>query len=1838
MSLCHANAVADTPRTSVPPISPNASPTSESFAFIDSNRSQHDARPSSSSTVPSLPRVRKRVPWRGKTCIISLPPTLRESEPKDFRYLTRCDVDKRLHDWQAQGHNVGGFQLGGRPSDGSDTSDLQAQTRPPFPDPVDIRADREKRSYRTKIPDRAQWDSYVNDLREAKLRALGVTFANDNYGTQGSPVTLPIDRHSSSRASQLLISPSLAPPRSADILPTHVYSKPTQTQDTPGSSSCTSPVMALNSQQSSKPIVSHFPRYSIAESQRIADFMLPGYGPPPTSPVFPLQGAEYSKKTPLSSRITRPAYEGAFQRPDGSLAPKSKPLRESNSAAQAYPAEDLTIRTEQQQVDEQGQILPGCWEDGEFVYPSSTAMPMRLQPSEIQKQSHTNTVVAKLHNPVPRTHRECISETLERHLHEAEDNPLVIRCQPGMNKALTQLQSINSTSNAPHTNLRESGSVFHDENKLQDSGKRAKHQSHSASGLNALAPEFKSGIAGLSPSSSMAGTTMRPTAPAFTPIAAPQAVPVSREFSFSSAGPSFRPNKIKNGFDPPDIALSEGERNGLFSTVSYPLISKPVKKSKAVPILRPRDMRQMSGSENEVEEDESGRITQAEGRQKRLRRSSQGANQDSRYTLSSQAPSSTSEQHPDPETRKSSAVVRHEHVRQDSLSLEKATQAAKQLKEIIDGLSASEGSSSPEQATKDTNSDERALTIPTFTEAVTSDDPRSRSFSTKIKSSRVVDARNARASPVGSLNEQSIACGSIHKRVSSSPTYSSAKEIISSPHTQPVADSDTLRDSHRKEFSRPFSDSITPAPDATAGLLRARSRFSINSDKDDSSTQDPARAIPDGLSYIEPSYKEIDAVLKHLDDEGSMVGTKDNNGSYRAQNAGDVSVLDFYDSNPNSKIPALPQLQDNAQSPSSSRGQSPAYQCLPRAESESVNSSVVRMVADNARFSPSYRPSHASDGDPRPFHGTGSAESAAISEWDNAFSSSGEARIHDRGTFLDARVNEVVANTLQVRLAPLERCLAEIQRSLVDLSRQSSVRSERLRTMSNADTSDADDEDDVESGDSRTRSSVRHRNIGKIKMLAAQIVSAQHNCIPASELTGITDSVKELKTMLQEARPSSTDVKLVVEEAIGKQMRGRSGPITSSHQSATAEKNQLQITGLESMLKIAEGRAEDELKARRSTEDALADSQRLLRLALQDAAEQRESAEETERSLSAFHEEQQEVLRRNAMLEGTQESLRKAASELAEKNVALEGTLEEYRLSSTQWRDEIESAKIENTDLRRTVSALKAELEDGIRGRQALRAKFDQLQGEMTLASQNIAEDQSLWRRKEEEYKARCEVLVANYERESERCAKMETEIAALSKNLRVDRGKLQQAITEYERESYKQREEARLERERMQKAMDNDRKAAMHQLNDFRIDLSNVTAQFESQLDQARTAARTENARYERMVEEAAASTTNALQNQQNLHDQVVKGLTEQHEQSLQSTVRERRSIEVQYSDRLALADEKLLHYQDKIQHLEEKLEIAKSAAQAAVQAVQSNQPIATGPERHSSSLSNTLPEKISPQALRESIFVLQEQLQDRESQIEQLEQKLSMIDVDAPAKVKAQQTEITWLHELFDVRIDDLRDLITALAEPAYDREAIKDAAIRLKANLEMEQQEKERAQAGARSFPPVSGIANLTSSPRSLPLAAAAAWGNWRKGRSAPILGSLGAANGPATDTPSRSSPSTQSILSGLLTPPRSDIRRNARLSADLREPASLSFGKRAASSTKGPRATHLGNGEPYEGSPPMTPSLTRTVNYDMDAMTTDAEQVPDVIGMQGRSGDGAEIEETFGLPIAAFPGRV
>jgi hypothetical protein len=256
-------------------------------------------------------------------------------------------------------------------------------------------------------------------------------------------------------------------------------------------------------------------------------------------------------------------------------------------------------------------------------------------------------------------------------------------------------------------------------------------------------------------------------------------------------------------------------------------------------------------------------------------------------------------------------------------------------------------------------------------------------------------------------------------------------------------------------------------------------------------------------------------------------------------------------------------------------------------------------------------------------------------------------------------------------------------------------------------------------------------------------------------------------------------------------------------------------------------------------------------------------------------------------------------------------------------------------------------------------------------------------------------------------------------------------------------------------------------------------------------------------------------------------------------------------------------------------------------------------------------LPEKISPQALRESIMVLQEQLQDREQSIEKMEATITSLDPESAVKIQKRDDEILWLRELLAVRKSDLTELVSSLESENYDAEQVKDAAIRLKANLQMEEQERERAMNGgsALNLPNIAASLRDAATPRVAqavgPLAAA--WGNWRKTRADSNLSDA--------DTPRRNnSPGSQGFLAGLLTPPASSLR-----TPSSGQPTAFgSTGQRFTSAQLANRPRNMTprarDKLPMRGSPtrntsggsaaaPTTPPMMRKSSYDADARATE-----------------------------------
>jgi hypothetical protein len=725
------------------------------------------------------------------------------------------------------------------------------------------------------------------------------------------------------------------------------------------------------------------------------------------------------------------------------------------------------------------------------------------------------------------------------------------------------------------------------------------------------------------------------------------------------------------------------------------------------------------------------------------------------------------------------------------------------------------------------------------------------------------------------------------------------------------------------------------------------------------------------------------------------------------------------------------------------------------------------------------------------------------------------------------------------------------------------------------------------------------------------------------------------------------------------------------------------LSDLEDKLHQQEAKTEEELQGRRAAEDRLSEVQRLLRISAEEENRLRDLVEEKGQRAKSLEAAHSKNAMRLTLLEAAQANAQQTQSELQNKLNVAEVDIRDVRQEARHWKGEAErlmdaSARHEddlahsvgeNRAMRKLLDTLGTQLQENELMRDNWRSKFLSLQNDMAQAAREIEEENARRTKKEQALLARQEVLDARLQAEAKTRERIETELERLEMNerqgmraiseakrlenvieeLRTENHKLQQTALRFQAEFEEARESGAREVQRTRESMQADVEDANHEVNVVREELEDQLANLRSQLDKVKLDADTAQARYDMLLEEAQNSTKthveeltrrhrSELDELFGKHQNEMEDLQARYERQLNNTTEDAQRAERNLLERLSISTSKSEHLQDKVAHLEEKLEIAKEAARAAAQAAQASKSSVTSPEpvirpaAKSVPRAMELPEKISPQALRESIMVLQEQLQQREQRLEELEQEVAKVDPEADTKIAKRDDEIIWLRELLGVRHSDLQDIIRALGAEDYDKHAVKDAAIRLQANLQMEEQERERAMNGgsAINLPNIAATIRDAATPRVAqavgPLAAA--WGNWRKNREPGAFGSLsGVLSSPApasarNSTPSKSSPASQnSLFGGLMTPPASGLRQTppSNAAGPSQPTAFASTGRRftgsqqqaGGSRSRGPSTTSKQEEKrPLGGTPPrrnlssslvapVTPPMMRSSAYDSDA---------------------------------------
>ncbi|KAK2030239.1 myosin class II heavy chain [Colletotrichum zoysiae] len=717
------------------------------------------------------------------------------------------------------------------------------------------------------------------------------------------------------------------------------------------------------------------------------------------------------------------------------------------------------------------------------------------------------------------------------------------------------------------------------------------------------------------------------------------------------------------------------------------------------------------------------------------------------------------------------------------------------------------------------------------------------------------------------------------------------------------------------------------------------------------------------------------------------------------------------------------------------------------------------------------------------------------------------------------------------------------------------------------------------------------------------------------------------------------------------------------------------IADLEEKLRNQEERAQTELDGRRTAEDRLSEVQRLLRIATEEENRLREEVEEQNNKIKFLEQAASKHTMRMALMEASQTNATQAQTELTNKINVMDDNLRAATQEATRWRSEAEravetarrlqidhnDALDDNKELQKFLASLGAQLQENERIRESWRAKFVSLQEDMAQAARDITEENARRTKREQALLARQEVLDAKLQAEARTRERLETEIERLENGerqgmravneckrlesllgeMKTENHKLHQSAMRYQSEFKEARESGINEVQRTRAAMQREIDEANHHVNVVREELEEQIVKLRAELDQANMDVGTAKAQSEMMMEEAQTSKAEAIEELKRKHQNELEDFQTRWERQLSNAVEDGQKTEQHLLERLSLSTSKTEHLQDRVAHLEEKLEIAKEAARAAAQAAKSAgveapaqaaaafQPKAAATVATAVPKAMDLPEKISPQALRESIMVLQEQLQAREQRIEELESTVDKLDPEAPTKIAKRDDEITWLRELLAVRHGDLQDIILAVSAQDFDREAVKDAAIRLKANLQMEEQERERAMNGgsAINLPNIAQSLREAASPRVAqavgPLAAA--WGNWRKSQQ-PIFSSGGRTPRPSTSrsaltsnhTPSRStaSASLSNTANGLMTPPASGFRQTPPASTEEPQPTAFqTTGRRYTAQqlqnrARGPSFTDVpsepmtlksppGRRPSSRSQQPMTPPMMRSSAYDSDA---------------------------------------
>ena len=1821
------------------------------------------------------PRMKKKVSWRGKNLVVSIP-ALDYTALGIRMPLSSDEVQARLKQFEDSGYHVHGFDV----SPEVDSEGSSAHVRPIYPDETELRLTSTTGKATVNLPDLKKAKEHQEWLIEQKLKALGVDLGGDE------PAPAPAQAQNMSRQSSgqfpgQTFSPPIPSTSAASM------GRPGMVRGHSHTMSMASPISPLNGP------MGHMRGHSVfagpmglqqgqqpphqLQMPGMRAFSPPLQQPPQQSPIpgmqafspafnrtgSPAQLAALRGEipfargpgSPLNPQMSMPSPHGyggnpaeeQFRRQHGYSQSMQQPQMSSyfpSPSAHIQPTPTLPELPEEDDEDElaeepevQTEAQPEPEEDKREPEPE---VPAYVPP---QKRAQLN---ANIEVPTPsRGHSHNPSAGFERDILEAEKRQEAEK----LNMIEVEYESSGRDSNpyGPSSGSWRDRAVEKDPLGMDISVQEAP-RSHKKSASRFQVPtlgqqeqqlpplpassfSFNPG-ASFQPSFTFGASKAEQSAqPKFTHsrqqssgnfnVAAPvfkpsgTAAPSVPKSDFNFSAPAFKPGAP--AFEPSKSAEKNviDELPKIFGDVKIADIVKPARRSKAIEIKRPEETRKSNGGSGTEQEDSDGRLMQSEDRIKRHRAKADDGGEVPQFAEPTPLPQPAGDLILKSQTDEDEKPELGPAVRESSAEPTAAELAAAQI----------------------------ANKVQTTDHAVRPSDSSAPAWKPSFHGHRSSASLSALAKPfLPSFGHQAEEAPA-HKPTNSHTDISDLEEgeiREDEPVAASPAGSRSL--SAEDDYGHAQHDSFPTFPQPPPAPF------------------EPASARVNDFTNIEPSFDEIDAVMRQLNeaDDGDQ-------GKENVENSPSISTLPSPGSHPMKGVTYLPEWsRSDAPSPS------------PRRRSTQFQATGDSSFTVHDRSDSLERPT--ANGWPH-VNRLNKDDDAPVSDWSGELSPPEQERLEQRSQFFDNRIDEIIGRVVEKRLQPLEDSLRNIQSAVAKQPGSQPLTQQR---SSSAIESDADDEDESEEQRQRPISRGREKRLDQMKAIVMEALREQSPRKPsqsAYDLQELHTVLADMKMSFARAASSSLeldDIRAVVDEVVTKQSQSQAlVPITMEDPSRQlSHSHSREASELETRLKETSAGLLEEADLRRASEEREGETKRMLRLAEEELELLRESNKDDDSRIVAAEHEREEMRSQLQAAEHAQRATQEQVKNLEAENAATYATLEEYRRSSHKWRQDIDQATHEREDLENTISDLEKQLEESQEAGSGMRRRLEKLHADMASAAGQLVSEKAAWKDKEEDLKASIEMQEAREAAHLKDRALLEDEVQGLragaaqatqarevtdiqdrslvedelnrlragaleavelrttvdqmrASNASLDEmvQKFQAELTEqqalaarYEREFNDAREAGRAEVQRTRMAMEIDIEQANHQVNIVRAELEGEMSKVRSELENAKIEAETAKARHERFVEEEDEARREALrkvnhansvalEEARQKHDASLQEMQKAHDRALGHALEDKQRSEYFLNQRLSLSDEKLQHFQDKVLLLEDKLEVAKSAASAAAARAQAPRamPVAAPAQ---SARAAALPEKISPQALRESILVLQDQLQAREATIEKLQ---TQVDKEAPAKLKQRDDEISWLRELLSNRGEELTDLVNTLASPAFDRTSVRDAAIRIRANLQMEQQEKERFSGGDQNLPAQTAIASLSNfaTPKASQLTSA--FNKWRANMESSALKNAPRSSDPLrqrSNTPSRrpaskpsssAGPSAPSYMHGLMTPPASNLRTTpSPETSNPLPPPQLSRPSSKAGAAVEP-LTRPKSRQPSTASDAPTTPLFRSQSYDQDA---------------------------------------